>query len=57
MGKTPEEVRKEIEFLLKHKASAPFGGLAGVELINVLEVNLELRERFSKEVKGNDGPA
>ncbi len=55
--RSPEEVRKEIEALLKQKASAPFGGLAGVELINVLEVNLELRERFSKEVKGNGGPA
>ncbi len=53
----PNEVRKEIEALLKQKASAPFGGLSGVELINVLEVNLELRERFSKEAKGDGGPA
>jgi K+-transporting ATPase ATPase C chain len=56
-GKKPEEVRTEIETLLKQKAAAPFGGLAGVKLINVLEVNLELREQFSKEVKGNGGPA
>jgi len=47
-GKKSDEIRKEIEALLKQKASAPFGGLAGVELINVLEVNLELRDRFSK---------
>ncbi len=56
-GRRTNEVRKEIEALLKQKASAPFGGLAGVELINVLEVNLELRKRFSREVKGNGGPA
>jgi potassium-transporting ATPase KdpC subunit len=56
-GKKPEEVRTEIETLLKQKASAPFGGLAGVELINVLEVNVQLRERFTKAVKGNGGPA
>jgi hypothetical protein len=42
---------------LKQKASAPVGGLAGVELINVLEMNLELRNRFSKRAKGNGGPA
>jgi potassium-transporting ATPase KdpC subunit len=56
-GGRPDEVRKEIEFLLKQKASAPFGGLAGVELINVLEMNVELRDRFSKRAKGNGGPA
>jgi K+-transporting ATPase ATPase C chain len=56
-GGKPDEIRKEIEALLKQKASAPFGGLAGVELINVLEVNLELRDRFSKRAKGNGGPA
>jgi K+-transporting ATPase ATPase C chain len=36
------EVRKAIEDLLSQKAAAPFGGLAGVGLINVLEVNLAL---------------
>jgi K+-transporting ATPase ATPase C chain len=39
-------VRKEIEALLDEKAAAPFGGLIGVKLINVLEVNLALRERY-----------
>jgi hypothetical protein len=49
-----------IESLLKEKASAPFGGLAGLKLINVLEVNLELHDlmaKFSKRAKGNGGPA
>jgi potassium-transporting ATPase KdpC subunit len=40
----PEAVRTVIENLLKKQASAPFGGLAGAELINVLEVNLALPE-------------
>lgn len=34
--------RKEIEVLLRKNAHAPLAGLAGVELINVLEVNLAL---------------
>ena len=42
----PEEVRKEIERILQEKAFAPFGGLAGEKLINVLEVNLALRNRY-----------
>ncbi|MHB1424822.1 MAG: potassium-transporting ATPase subunit C [Gemmataceae bacterium] len=59
-GAKPDEVRKEIEVLLKQKAAAPFGGLAGVELINVLKVNVDLRERmtkFSNRAKGDGGPA
>jgi potassium-transporting ATPase KdpC subunit len=42
----PATVRKEIESLLHEKARAPFGGLAGVELINVLEINLALEEHY-----------
>jgi potassium-transporting ATPase KdpC subunit len=38
------KVRKAIEDLLSRKAEAPFGGLVGVELINVLEVNLALKD-------------
>ncbi|MGD0564983.1 MAG: potassium-transporting ATPase subunit C [Roseiarcus sp.] len=40
------DVRKEIEAILQEKTSAPWGGLIGEKLINVLEVNLELRKRF-----------
>jgi K+-transporting ATPase ATPase C chain len=42
----PAAVRNEIESLLHEKAHAPFGGLAGVELVNVLEINLALDEHY-----------
>jgi K+-transporting ATPase ATPase C chain len=42
----PAQVRKEIEDILKQHAEAPLGGLVGVDLVNVLDVNLALRERF-----------
>jgi K+-transporting ATPase ATPase C chain len=47
-GARKEDVRKEIEDVLREKASAPFGGLFGVPLVNVLEVNLAVRERMKK---------
>jgi K+-transporting ATPase ATPase C chain len=59
-GAPPDTVRKAIETLLDQNASAPLGGLAGVELINVLEVNLALpgvMKGISKETGGNGGPA
>ncbi len=40
------EVRKEIEQLLQNHAFAPWDGLAGEKIVNVLEVNLELRSRY-----------
>jgi K+-transporting ATPase ATPase C chain len=40
------QVRTEIEALLREKAEAPLGGLVGVDLVNVLEVNLALRKRY-----------
>jgi len=42
----PAKVRQQIEEIVQQKAFAPFGGLAGEKMINVLEVNLELRQRF-----------
>ena len=42
----PAKVRQQIEAILQDKAFAPLGGLAGEKMINVLEVNLELRQRF-----------
>jgi K+-transporting ATPase c subunit len=39
----PIRVRKTIEDLLNRKVETPMAGLAGVKLINVLEVNRELR--------------
>jgi K+-transporting ATPase ATPase C chain len=41
-----DEVRKEIETLLQQKKEAPLGGLVGVDLVNVLEINLALREMY-----------
>jgi K+-transporting ATPase ATPase C chain len=40
------EIRAQIQALLRGKTEAPLGGLVGPELINVLEVNLALRERY-----------
>ncbi|HEY7311334.1 MAG TPA: potassium-transporting ATPase subunit C [Gemmataceae bacterium] len=54
------EIRKGIEELLNQKAEAPFGGLAGVKLINVLEVNLALPDvmkKLPRRVAGGGGPA
>ncbi len=44
IGKKPQQIRTRIEKILHEKASAPLGGLAGVPLVNVLEVNLALRD-------------
>jgi K+-transporting ATPase ATPase C chain len=40
------EVRKQIDQILQNNVSAPFGGLAGEKIVNVLEVNLELCKRY-----------
>jgi K+-transporting ATPase ATPase C chain len=42
------QLHREIEELLQQKAFAPLGGLAGEQMINVLEVNLELRKRYGE---------
>jgi K+-transporting ATPase ATPase C chain len=46
--KDPAQVRKEIEGILKANASAPFSGLAGEKLVNVLEVNLALEKQYGQ---------
>ena len=43
------EVRQEVEALLQQKKLAPLGGLVGVDLVNVLEVNLALREKYHEK--------
>jgi K+-transporting ATPase ATPase C chain len=48
MNRDPAAVRREIELLLQRSAKAPFNGLAGEKLVNVLEVNLELRNRYGQ---------
>jgi K+-transporting ATPase ATPase C chain len=40
------QVRQEITDLLREKVEAPLRGLVGVDLVNVLEVNLALQSRF-----------
>ena len=44
------QVRKEIECILNEQAEAPLGGLVGVKLVNVLEVNLKLRDLYAPKV-------
>jgi K+-transporting ATPase ATPase C chain len=46
LKRDPAEVRKEIEEILQKNASAPWGGLIGEKFVNVLEVNLELRNKY-----------
>ena len=42
------QVRADIDQLLRQKAFAPGAGLFGVPMVNVLELNLELRARFGE---------
>lgn len=42
----PADVRQEIESLLRRQTEAPLGGLAGVELVNVLEMNLAMQQLY-----------
>lgn len=46
-NRAPGTVRTEIEEILNEKKEAPLGGLVGVPLVNVLEVNLALRGHFA----------
>jgi K+-transporting ATPase ATPase C chain len=47
-GSAPEKIQGELEILLLEKATAPLGGMVGVPLVNVLEVNLALRDRMQQ---------
>ena len=42
----PAAIRREIDQMLQASAKAPFGGLAGEKMVNVLEANLALRKRY-----------
>jgi len=46
LKRDPATLRKEIDALLNAHASAPFGGLAGEPFVNVLEINLLLRDKY-----------
>jgi len=44
----PKQVRDEIEQILQQNASAPFGGLAGEQFVNVFQVNLSLKDHYGE---------
>jgi K+-transporting ATPase ATPase C chain len=44
-------IRRDITEMLNERAEAPLGGLVGVKLVNVLEMNLALRERFGQAAR------
>ncbi len=44
----PAAVRHEIEQVLQKNASAPWSGLIGEKFVNVLEVNLELHNKYGE---------
>jgi K+-transporting ATPase ATPase C chain len=46
LKRDPAQVRQEIEAMLKAHVFSPGGGLFGEPIINVLEVNLDLRQRY-----------
>ena len=44
----PKQVHDQIEEILQANASAPMGGLFGEKVVNVLQVNLALRDRYGE---------
>ena len=44
--RNPAQVRAEIDQILQNDAFAPMGGLFGEPMINVMQINLELRNRY-----------
>jgi K+-transporting ATPase ATPase C chain len=48
LNRNPADVQQEIERILNDHTSAPFGGLVGEPVVNVLEVNLDLQKHFGE---------
>ncbi|MGB6198868.1 MAG: potassium-transporting ATPase subunit C [Candidatus Acidiferrales bacterium] len=46
LKRDPASVRTEIEQMLEAEARAPLDGFAGEKLVNTMEMNLELRQRY-----------
>lgn len=40
------DIKHEIEKLIRERAEAPLGGVVGVEMVNVLELNVALNDRY-----------
>ncbi len=48
-SKEEHQVHQEIEKLLRDSATAPLGGTVGVPIVNVLETNLALKNRYAEK--------
>ena len=48
LKRDPADVRGEIEAILQKRSFAPWNGLLGEKMVNVLEVNLELRGKYGE---------
>jgi len=46
LKRDPAEVRKEVANILEKNSFAPLDGLAGEKMVNVLQVNLDLRNQY-----------
>ena len=46
LKRDPAQVKQEIEGILQQHAFSPGGGLFGEPIVNVLEINLALRNRY-----------
>jgi potassium-transporting ATPase KdpC subunit len=44
----PKQLRSEIEQMVQENTSAPFAGLFGDKFVNVMQLNLALRERYGQ---------
>jgi K+-transporting ATPase ATPase C chain len=51
-GAAEAKVHQEIEKLLRDNSPAPLNGLVGVPLVNVLEMNIALRDRYQAAAAG-----
>ncbi|MCY2995159.1 MAG: potassium-transporting ATPase subunit C [Planctomycetota bacterium] len=47
-GSDEQQLRRQIDQWLRERIHAPLGGLVGVPLVNVLEINLVLRDRYER---------
>ena len=47
-ARAEKKIHDEIKQMLQEKSFAPLGGLVGVPLVNVLEVNLALQQKYEK---------